>query len=157
MSQYLSNDYSCRLTNFNTSQSSASFNRLACAKCYELLQYVFKDFNSKSEYNMTNDGYLISVYNSTQVLDLSQEKDADIMKGYLDPLEFKKWDSCCSEAKLCCSNVMSVSLSDMNQSCSAVCFFFVVDLPFCLKIIIYNFSLRYGMAGLVINKLRLVN
>jgi len=120
MSLILSPENGCRLTNFNRSESRDDFSRLACAKCYELLQYVFKDFNLRSEYNMTNDGYLVSIYNETQILDLNQEKDVNIIKSNLDTLEFKKWNECCNQAKLCCSNVMSMTHSGLNQTCSAV-------------------------------------
>ena len=100
------NENSCRLTNYENSNSWESFNRLACAKCYELLQYVFKDFSSRFEYNMTEDGYLVSNYNYNRTIDLNRDEDVEVLKNSLDNLEFKKWNDCCMAAKKCCSNIM---------------------------------------------------
>lgn len=108
------NESFCRLTNFNTSASKSDFNRLACAKCYELLQYVFKDF--RSNFNMTKEGYLISDDPYVE-LDVNNEKDLDILKAtFHDNLEFKKWNDCCIEAKSCCSNVMSQTGAFLRKS-----------------------------------------
>ena len=120
MSTHLPNENLCRLTNHINSKSIADFNRLACAKCYELLQFVFKDFNEKSDFNMTENGYLASINDPNHFLDVNEPEDFDLLKSTLDTLEFKKWNDCCNEAKSCCSNVMSYAESFLNQTISNV-------------------------------------
>jgi len=94
----------CRLTNHNSSHSPAEFNRLACATCYDLLSYVFDNFDK--EFFLSDNGYLKSESNET--LDLNLFDHVKLLNEKMNSsVEFKKWNDCCQAAKSCCSNVMT--------------------------------------------------
>lgn len=122
MSEYIIKENKCRLTNHNSSLNTDDFNRLACAKCYENLKYVIDNFESK--YYMVDNGYLFGDSTNYTLLDLNDPDHQNQLKTTLNPIEYTKWNDCCSEAKKCCSSVMSNTTSnklyDIANSCENV-------------------------------------
>jgi hypothetical protein len=95
----------CSLSRFGAF-SPIDFYRMACANCYTNLNFVIPGI--KVKYEMLNNGYLTSpLFNQSIMLDPSLNDHKMIIKEDMDFLEYEKWQSCCSEAQLCCDNVMA--------------------------------------------------
>jgi hypothetical protein len=111
MRENMPGKYKCRMSRFGSFLPD-EFNRISCANCYSLLQYVFP--GSEFPLNTTNDGYF--QVNDDKLLDPQVKEDIDIIKTSMESLEFDKWRSCCDEAKKCCSQVMSKTFVERNKS-----------------------------------------
>lgn len=102
----------CRMTKYG-SFSVNDFRRISCANCYTLLVYVINEITLGL--NVTEDGYLkpMAEYGGASLnrsLNPIVDADVKIIKSLMGGggNEFDKWRSCCREAELCCSNVMSL-------------------------------------------------
>jgi hypothetical protein len=103
---------SCRMTKYPRPFGIEEFRRVSCAKCYELLIYVINEF--VLNLNVTEDGYL-KVNNQT--LNPSRREDVDVIRTYMSSAnEFGKWQDCCKQADLCCTNVMSLEKPKCNYN-----------------------------------------
>ncbi len=115
----------CRITNYDYSFNATEFNRLACSKCYQFLEFVFLDF--EKFFTITTNGYLKYSYdddnnnnnNETSLIDPSLSENQHFLREHMSLIEFNKWNSCCFDAKQCCKNVMS-NLVYLNNECQAV-------------------------------------
>ena len=107
----MSNEKYCRLTNVQTPLNLSEFSRLACARCYELLFFVFYP-ESFLEYEVEN-GVLYKVLDyqgrdsNKRNLSLIKEDDVNVLKDSLRPFEFRKWKECCESAVKCCKTMIS--------------------------------------------------
>ena len=111
----------CRITNYDYSFNATEFNRLACSKCYQFLEFVFLDFEKL--FTITSNGYFKYLYddynNETSLIDPSLSENHHFLREHMSLIEFNKWNSCCFDAKQCCKNVMS-NLVYFTNECQAV-------------------------------------
>ena len=111
----------CRITNYDYSFNATEFNRLACSKCYQFLEFVFLDFEKL--FTITRNGYLKYLYddynNETSLIDPSLSENQHFLREHMSLIEFNKWNSCCFDAKQCCKNVMS-NLVYFKNECQSV-------------------------------------
>jgi hypothetical protein len=102
----------CRLSRHGA-YSMSDFNRMSCSYCFELLKYVFPD--SEQAFSATLNGSLFYP-NTNQLYDPTRNEHIQIVRDTMDAAEFDKWRSCCSEAELCCAEVMSLDNPESKLS-----------------------------------------
>lgn len=92
----------CRITKYG-SFSPADFNRISCSNCYKLLVFVISE--TRLAFNTTLDGYLTS-NDLNRTLDPTKSADRSVILNSLNELQAEKWQECCSQAEVCCTDVM---------------------------------------------------
>ena len=104
----------CRISKYNESFNQEDFNRISCAKCYELLKYVFH--GQEFEFEMSEDGYL-SLENYEYI---DPNLNQSIINSTMKHNEIEKWRKCCDAAKACCNDVMLKDSLVSNNTCSSI-------------------------------------
>jgi hypothetical protein len=104
----------CRLSRFGA-YSVSEFNRISCSYCYELLKFVFSE--SEQACAVMPNGSLHYAADN-QYYDPTRPADIQVVRDTMDGVEYDKWRACCSEAKICCTDVMA--LDNLEGKCSSI-------------------------------------
>ena len=91
----------CRMTK-EGSMSQSAFNLISCIQCYNLLAYVFPNFEPRLNTQL-NTFYSVEIGR-----DLDLNSDMSLFKNSMHDMEFNKWNDCCREAKICCNYMKSM-------------------------------------------------
>jgi hypothetical protein len=101
----------CRMSNFGP-MNNQLFEYFSCMECYKNLQYVFSNDTFKPFISWSND-WANYIFNNTIHFDtytLTNEK-ITMLKNTMPSYVFDKWQMCCDEAKKCCNQMNSATLS----------------------------------------------
>lgn len=91
----------CRMTKEGI-MSQSKFNLMSCVQCYNLLGYVFPNFEPKLNTESN------TFYSDELGRELSPKYDMKLFQNSMRDIEFSKWNDCCREAENCCNFMKSI-------------------------------------------------